>query len=80
LYLIWGLCLSDLLVAGWNQSYLDVSAVTSDPWYPGYNTPTVAPEPSVEWVVGASHSMVVRIGSHMVLWALLLDSVVRLQS
>jgi hypothetical protein len=31
------------------------------------HTPTVAPEPSVERVAGAGHSMVGRIGTHMLL-------------
>jgi hypothetical protein len=34
---------------------------------PGVMTLIVAPEPSVERVAGAGHSMVGRIGSHMVL-------------
>jgi hypothetical protein len=42
-------------------------------------TPTVAPEPSVERVAGASHSTVGRTGSHMVLWALPRGSTVRLR-
>jgi hypothetical protein len=42
-------------------------------------TPTVAPEPSIEWVAGASHSTVGRTGSHMVLWALPRGSTVRLR-
>jgi hypothetical protein len=37
------------------------------PVVPGVMTPTVAPEPSVERVARASHSMEGRIGSHMVL-------------
>jgi hypothetical protein len=48
-------------------------------WYLGYFTPTLAPKPSVEWVVRADHSMVGRTGSHMVLWALSRDLMVRLQ-
>jgi hypothetical protein len=51
--------------------------VTSGLWYPGYKTPTVAPEPSVEWVVGAVHSMGGRIGTHMSLRVPPRDSVVR---
>jgi hypothetical protein len=56
-----------------NRSYLEFWVVTGNPWYPGYFTPIVAPEPSLEWVVGAGHSMVGRTGSHKVLWALLWD-------
>jgi hypothetical protein len=41
---------------------------------------TVAHEPSIEWVVGADHSTVGRIGSHMVLCTLPWDSVERLSS
>jgi hypothetical protein len=57
--------------AGGNRLYPEFYVITSDPWYPGYFTMTVAHEPSVERVVGAGHSMVGRIGSHMILWALL---------
>jgi hypothetical protein len=42
---------------GGNRSYLEFWAVISGPRYPGYITPIVAPEPSVERVVGPSHSM-----------------------
>jgi hypothetical protein len=48
------------------------------PMVPGVSTPTVAPEPSVERVAGASYSTVGGTGSHMVLWALPRDSTVRL--
>jgi hypothetical protein len=34
---------------------------------PRVMTPTVAPKPSVEWVAGDGHSIVGRIGSHVVL-------------
>jgi hypothetical protein len=61
-----------------NRSYSEFWVLTSDLWYLGYFTPTLAPEPSVEWVVGAGHSMVGITGSHMVLWALLRDLTVRL--
>jgi hypothetical protein len=47
--------------------------------YLGYITPTVAPEPSVERVAGAEHSMVGETGTHMVLWAILWDLAVRLR-
>jgi hypothetical protein len=43
-----------------------------------YITPTVALEPSVEWVAGVGHSTVSETGTHMVLWALLQDSAMRL--
>jgi hypothetical protein len=65
--------------AGENRSYSELWVVTSDLRYPGYFTSTIVPEPTIEWVVGASHSIVGRIGSHMVLWAILWDSKVRLQ-
>jgi hypothetical protein len=48
--------------------------IIDDPWYPGYQTLTVAPEPSVERVARAGHSTVGRIDSHMVPWALPWDS------
>jgi hypothetical protein len=60
--------------AGGNRSYLDFWTITCDLLYPRYKTPTVAPEPSVEHVVGASHSMGGRIGTHMVLRVLPRDS------
>jgi hypothetical protein len=43
-------------------------AITGGPWYMGYRTLIVAPEPSVDRVVGASLSMGGRIGTHMLLW------------
>jgi hypothetical protein len=61
-----------------NQAYPEFLVVTGDPRYPGYLTPTVAPEPSIEWVVRAGHSTVGRIGTHMLLQALPWDSAVRL--
>jgi hypothetical protein len=42
-------------------------AVTSVPRYPGYRTPTVAPEPFVKRVGGAVRSTGGRIGIHMLL-------------
>jgi hypothetical protein len=63
---------------GGNQSYLEFWDVTSGPWYLGYITPTVAPEPFVERVARAGHSTVGGIGTHMVLWALPWDSTMRL--
>jgi hypothetical protein len=50
-----------------NRSYQDFWAVTSDPWYLGYKTTTVAPEPSVEWVAGVVDLMEGGIGIHMIL-------------
>jgi hypothetical protein len=47
--------------------YLDFWAITGDPRYPGYKTPTVALEPSVERVVEVIHLMGGRIGTHMIL-------------
>jgi hypothetical protein len=43
--------------AGGNRSYLEFWVIISSPRYPGYITPIVAHEPSVERVVGTSHSM-----------------------
>jgi hypothetical protein len=62
---------------GGNRSYPYFWAIASDPWYPGYETRTVALEPSVERVVRAVHSTGGRIGTHMLLWVLPWDSVVR---
>jgi hypothetical protein len=52
-------------VIGRNQSYLDLWAITDDPWY---KTPTVALEPTVERAVRAVHSTGGRIGTHLLLW------------
>jgi hypothetical protein len=52
-------------------------AVTSNPWYPGYKTSIVAPEPFVERVAGDVHSIGGRIGTHMSLQVLSRDLVVR---
>jgi hypothetical protein len=51
--------------------------VTGDPRYPGYLTPTVAYELSVEWVARAGHSIVGRTCTHMLPWALSQDSTVK---
>jgi hypothetical protein len=67
-----------LFAAGGNRSYLEFWAVINGLWYLGYITPTVAPKPSVEWVVIDGHSTVGRAGTHMVLWALLRDLAARL--
>jgi hypothetical protein len=64
---------SRLLLEG-TRPYLDFFAITGSPWY---KTPTVAPEPSVEQVVGAVHSMGGRIGTRMSLWVSPWDSLVR---
>jgi hypothetical protein len=62
--------------AGGNQLYLEFWAVTDGPWYPGYITPIVAPEPSIEQVARVGHSTMRRTCTHMVLWAV---SVARLR-
>jgi hypothetical protein len=59
--------------AGGNRSYLDLWVITGDPRYSGYKTPTVAPEPSVERVARAVHSIRGRIGTHMILRVSLWD-------
>jgi hypothetical protein len=56
---------SESLAAGGNQSYPDLWVITGNPQYPGYKTPTVSPEPSVEWVARAVHSMGGTIGTLM---------------
>jgi hypothetical protein len=50
-----------------NRSYPEFWIITGDPWYSGYFTPTVAPEPSVERVARAGLSTVGRIGTYMLL-------------
>jgi hypothetical protein len=40
-----------------NQLYLDFLPITGDPGYLGYNTPIIAPEPSVEQVARVVRSM-----------------------
>jgi hypothetical protein len=45
---------------------------------PGVNYNDNSPEPLVERVAGADHSTVGRIGTHMILWALLWDLAARL--
>jgi hypothetical protein len=54
--------------AGGNMLYLDYWTVIGDPWYTGYKTPIVAPEPSIERVAGAGRLRDDRIGTHMILW------------
>jgi hypothetical protein len=51
-----------------SRSYPDYLAVTGDPRYPGYKTPIVTPEPSVERVVGAGRLTDGIIGTHIILW------------
>jgi hypothetical protein len=63
---------------GGNRSYPEFWIITDDLQYPGYETPVVTTEPSVEWVVGADLSTVGRIGTHMLLWEPLWDPLVRL--
>jgi hypothetical protein len=46
-----GYLIPQSFAVGGNWSYLDFWVVTSGPWYSGYKTPIVAPEPSIEWVV-----------------------------
>jgi hypothetical protein len=55
-------------VVGGNRSYPNSWAVTGDPWYPGYKTLIVAPEPFVKQVIGVICLMRGRIGTHMILW------------
>jgi hypothetical protein len=70
---------SQPFVTGGNRSYLEFWAITGGPWNPGYITPTVAPELSIEQVVGAGYLMGGRTGTHMVPQVPLSDSAVRLQ-
>jgi hypothetical protein len=66
-------------ICRWREPVLSkILGHTDDLRYPSYFAPTIAPEPSVEWVARAGHSTVGRIGSHMVLWALMWDSAARL--
>jgi hypothetical protein len=53
---------------GESQPRLQEWAITDVPRYPKYKTPTVAPEPFIEWVVRAVHSTGGIIGTHMLLW------------
>jgi hypothetical protein len=57
--------------------YLDLLGCNRNPLYPGYNTTIVAPEPSVERVVGAIHSIGGRIGTLLPLWVPTWDYKVR---
>jgi hypothetical protein len=69
---------SQSFTAGGNRLYLEFWTITGCPRYLGYITQIVAPEPSVELVAGADHSMVGITGTHMVLWTLPRDSTMRL--
>jgi hypothetical protein len=63
--------------AGGNQLYLDFWAIIGDLRFLGYKTPTVALEPIIKWVAGAIHSTGDIIGTHMLLWVLPRDLMVR---
>jgi hypothetical protein len=56
-----------LLTDGGNQSCPEFWAITGDPRYPGYETSTIASEPSVERVVENILSGGGRIGTHILL-------------
>jgi hypothetical protein len=73
-----GCMVPQLFAAGGNWSYPEFGAIIGDRRYPRYKTLIVAPEPSVERVAGAGHSMVGRTSSHMLLQALPRDSMARL--
>jgi hypothetical protein len=76
-FLVWGI---------WFPSHLPLKRTNRNqnfgcnrwPMVAGVSTPIVAPEPSVEWVAGANNLMVGGTGSHIILWALLWDSIARL--
>jgi hypothetical protein len=74
-----GCMVPESFAVGGNRSYPQFSAVIGSPRNLGYITPTVVPEPSIERVAGAGHSTVGRRGTHMVLYTLPRDSVVRLR-
>jgi hypothetical protein len=75
-YLVCGAWFPSHLPLEGTGSYPDFWALTGGPRYSGYNTPVVAPEPSVERVAGAIRSMGGRMGTHMLLRILLQDLVV----
>jgi hypothetical protein len=64
LYLVWGVWFPSRFAARGNWPYPDYWVVIGDPWYLGYRTPTVAPEPFVEQVAGANCWTYGRIGTH----------------
>jgi hypothetical protein len=73
-YLVRGVWFPNHFAARGNRSYPDYWEVTGDLRYPGYKTPTVAPEPFVERVAGAGRSKGCRIGTHMILQGVPRDS------
>jgi hypothetical protein len=72
-----GCLVSQPFTAGENRSYSIFWVVTSDPRHPGYKTPTVVPESSIERVVRGVHSTGGRIGTHLLPQVPPWDSVVR---
>jgi hypothetical protein len=62
-----GCIIPESFAAGENRSYPEFRVVTGGPRYPGYFTPTEAPEPSVEQAVKDVLSTGGRIGAYM-LW------------
>jgi hypothetical protein len=77
-YPVHGTWLPSRLPLGGNRDVFKfVWVITGGPWYPGYRTPTVAHEPSVERVVRVVHSLGGRSGTLMSLQVLLRDSMVR---
>jgi hypothetical protein len=68
-----GCMVLEMLAAGGNRWYLELLDVIGVPRYLGYMTPIVAPEPSIEQVAGAIHSIGGRIGTHIIMRALLWD-------
>jgi hypothetical protein len=76
-YPVWGTWFPNHFPLEGTGPYIEFWVVTESPWNPGYKTPTVAPEPFIEWVVGAIHSTGDIIGTYMSLRVLLQDSVVR---
>jgi hypothetical protein len=67
-YLVWGAWFPNLLPLGGTCHVYIFWVVTSDPRYTGYKNLIVAPEPSVERVVGAVHLTGGKIGTHISLW------------
>jgi hypothetical protein len=68
------------VVCHWREPIVSkVLGRSRQPSVPGYITPTITPEPSIERVAEADHSTVGGTATHMVLWALPWYSVVRMQ-
>jgi hypothetical protein len=67
-YLVWGVWFASDLLLGGTGLYLDLFCHNRQPVIPGVYDLNSSPEPSVEWVAGAVHSMGGRIGPHMSLW------------